>query len=70
MSVLGGKSTFMIKILMDTMENTNTMENSKYYGEFKKNYSFLVGVYLLELFELKDVSLNLSMKKSKNRFFR
>jgi hypothetical protein len=30
----------------------------------------VVGVYLLELFELKDVPLNLSMKKSKNRFFR
>jgi hypothetical protein len=28
------------------------------YGEFKKNYSYLIGVDLLELLELKDVPLN------------
>jgi hypothetical protein len=35
----------------------------------QKNYSFLVRVDLLELFEFQDVPLNLSMKKSKTRFF-
>ncbi len=35
-----------------------------------KNYDFLIGVDLTELIELKDVPLNWSMKKFKNRIFR